>query len=322
MQRVLLEHDRVGRIDGDRRNVDGYALGYSQSEFKRLERQGAFIRDLTEDVLKRAGLKPGMHVLDVGCGVGDVSLIAAELVGPTGSVRGIDRSPEAVATAERRAVETGQFHSVRFAAAELDAFQPDETFDALIGRLILMYLPNPATTLRRLCEHVRPGGVIAFQEMAMTAAWGIPETPQLHQCKRWVMETFERGGFETEMGPKLFATFLAAGLPAPQMICSGRVEGGAQSPVYDYLAETMRSLLPAMERLGVATAAEVGIDTLAERLCEEAVAHTACMMLPPPLIGAWTRIPEPRQRLDNSKAPVGSPYWATPPAAMSWGLAS
>ena len=66
-----------------------YPLGYSETEFKRLERQGAFLRDLTEDVLRRAGLAAGMHVLDVGCGVGDVSLLAATLVGTKSNRDGI-----------------------------------------------------------------------------------------------------------------------------------------------------------------------------------------------------------------------------------------
>jgi hypothetical protein len=68
-----------------------YALGYSESEFKRLESQGVFFRDLTEDVLCRAGVVSGMRVLDVGCGVGDVSLLAGE--------RGAQANPKASHTA-------------------------------------------------------------------------------------------------------------------------------------------------------------------------------------------------------------------------------
>jgi hypothetical protein len=105
-----------------------------------------------------------------------------------------------------------------------------------------------------------------------------------------MMETFERAGFELDMGSKLFATFLAAGLPAPQMTAAGRVEGGSQSPLYTYLADTLRSLLPMAERAGVATAAEIAIETMAERLRKEAVENNACIM-PPPLVGAWTRLP-------------------------------
>jgi SAM-dependent methyltransferase len=267
MHKVLLDRNP---IDVGPDKASAYALGYSEREFKRLELQGAFIRDLTDDVLKRAGLTRGMRVLDLGCGVGDVSLMAGEVVGPTGAVLGVDRSAEAIATAERRAVEAGQCYWVRFAATELEHFVPDGAFDAIIGRLILMYLPDPAAT--------------------MPAAKIIPDRPIFSRCRRWILEAFERGGVEIEMGPRLFATFLEAGLPAPQMIAAQRVEGGPQTFAYDYVAETLRSLLPLMEQVGVATAEEVEVDTLAERLRGEALASSACIMLPP-LVGAWTHIP-------------------------------
>lgn len=284
--------DRTPEIDPNQGAMDSrrYALGYSESEFKRFELQGDFDRDLTEDVLRRAGIEPGMRVLDLGCGAGDVSLLAGELVGPKGLVVGIDRSAAAVEMAERRAIQAGQCYWVRFAVADLDAFVPDESFEAVIGRLILMYLPNPAATLRRLSTHLRAGSILAFQELSMPSAHSVPDVPRFRQCRSWILDTFERAGFEVDMGGKLFATFLAAGLPAPRMIAAGRAEGGPQSPAYEYVAQTLCSLLPAMERAGVATAAEVGIDTLAERLRTEAVAHNACIVLPP-FIAAWTRIP-------------------------------
>jgi hypothetical protein len=90
---------------------------------------------------------------------------------------------------------------------------------------------------------------------------------------------------ELDMGGKLFATFVAAGLPMPQMIAAARIDGGLHSPVYDYLAGVLRSLLPVLERAGIATAADVQIDDMAERLRKEAVAQDACIMLPP-LVGA------------------------------------
>jgi SAM-dependent methyltransferase len=262
-----------------------YALGYSDDEFRRLERQAAFFRDLTEDVLRRAGLAPGMHVLDVGCGVGDVSMLAATLVGPTGSVLGIDRSVESLDIARRRAAAAGQA-SVRFEAVELDLFTTDKTFDAVIGRLVLMYQPDPAATLRRLRRHLRGGGIIAFQEIAMPLARSVPDEP--HQD--WILTAFARAGCELDMGGKLFATFVAAGLPMPQMIAAARVEGGPHSPVCDYLASVLRSLLPVLEHAGIATGRDVEIDDIVERLRNEAVAQDACIM-PPPLVGAWVQLP-------------------------------
>jgi ubiquinone/menaquinone biosynthesis C-methylase UbiE len=258
--------------------------------------QGAF-RDFTEDVLQRAGIAPSMHVLALGCGVGDVSLLVADRVGPAGSVLGVGRSEDALAVARMRAAEAG-FYNVRFVASELDAFVPKQEFDAIVGRLVLAYLPDPAATLRRLSCWLRPGGAIAFQEMASLLGRRVPEGPQFRKCVFWLLETFARAGFDLDMGGKLFATFLATGLQAPQMVASARVEGSAQSPVYDYLADTLRSLLPMAERLGVATAAEIDIDGAAERLRREAVETNACIMLPP-LVGAWDA------RSDAGRPPSG-----------------
>jgi ubiquinone/menaquinone biosynthesis C-methylase UbiE len=228
-----------------------------------------------------------MRILDVGCGVGDVSLLAGRLVGSAGSVLGIDPSADAVKTAKRRAIAAG-LHHVTFAACELDAFGTEHLFDAVIGRLVLMYMPHPAATLRLLGCHLRPGGIVAFQEMVMQGCRSIPEGPLFRRCLEWIMGTFERGGFETDTGGKLFSTFLAAKLPAPKMVSVSHIDGGAKSPVYEYIAETLRSLLPMMERLGVATDADVLVETLAHRLREEAIALRTCVTLPP-LVGAWVR---------------------------------
>ena len=69
--------------------------------------KGRLLHDLTEDVLRRAGIGPGVRVLDIGCGVGDVSLLAGKLVGPTGLVLGVDRSADSIDIAQRRATEAG-----------------------------------------------------------------------------------------------------------------------------------------------------------------------------------------------------------------------
>lgn len=286
MSTAYLKQANGGPLSG----TDGYALGYTKAEFRRLEAQASLARGLTMDVLRQAGIGPGMRVLDIGCGVGDVSLLAAELVGPTGFVLGVDRSVEAVSMAERRAVEAGRCHWMRFVAAEIDAFFPDETFDAVIGRLILLYLPDPSATLRRFAGWLRPGGIVAFQEMSMRQPRSIPEGPVFRQCVDWIVETIGSAGFEPDMGDRLFSTFAAAGLPTPHMNAASPAGGGPNSPIYGYMAETLRSLLPTAERLGVTCAAEADVDTLAERLRREALERQACIILPP-YVGAWTNTP-------------------------------
>ena len=68
-----------------------YVLGHGSDEHRRLILQSRFVGELTEGVFAHAGLAQGMHVLDLGCGAGDVSLLAAAFVGAGGSVLGIDQ---------------------------------------------------------------------------------------------------------------------------------------------------------------------------------------------------------------------------------------
>jgi trans-aconitate methyltransferase len=266
-----------------------YILGHDRDELDRLIEQDRFFGDLTEEVLRRAGVGPGMAVLDLGCGSGDVSFLAARLVGPTGTVLGVDRSPEAVATAEARAREAG-LTNVSFAVADLADLEPTTPVDALVGRLVLMYLDDPAAVLRRLLEGVRPGGVVAFQEMDMGAVVFEPECRLFAATADRIVQTFARAGLDHRTGLKLARIYRDAGLPAPETVQGARVESGPDSPVYAWAAQTARTLLPLMERIGVASAAEVAVDTLAARLREEVVAADATVV-PPPLIGAWARKP-------------------------------
>src|SRR5262245_20978923 len=73
--------------------ADVYVMGHTDRERRRLALQASILQPFTEQLFRRAGIATGMHVLDVGCGVGDVSLLAARLIGRTGSVTSIDIDP-------------------------------------------------------------------------------------------------------------------------------------------------------------------------------------------------------------------------------------
>jgi SAM-dependent methyltransferase len=267
-----------------------YPLGYSEDEACRLASQAAFLEDLTADVLRRAGIGSGMEVLDLGCGVGDVSVLAARMVGECGTVLGIDRAASSVEMARRRAAALGA-RNVRFETAELDAFDSAEMFDAVIGRFVLLYQPDPIAILRRFRNFLKPNGIIAFQETDMETASQVPTSETFRRVRSWILGGFKTAGTELNMGSKLPPAFLNAGLPRPTMIAASRVESGPNSPIYAILAQTVQSLLPLLERTGAATVEEVAIDTLADRLLQDAVANES-VTFSPRLVGAWSRLPQ------------------------------
>ena len=154
------------------RNVDHttdheYVLGHSAQEQRRLAEQGVMLRPITERLFRDAGLRRGMRVLDVGCGVGDVTCLVAEIVGSEGAVVGVDLAGTVLATARNRAASRG-LRWTRFVEADIAqvslADLSTQPFDAVVGRLVLMYQANPTAVLRRLAAMVRPGGVLAFLE--------------------------------------------------------------------------------------------------------------------------------------------------------------
>jgi ubiquinone/menaquinone biosynthesis C-methylase UbiE len=267
-----------------------YPLPHGTAEIERLIAQSAILNPFTRALFAEAGIAPGMRVLDLGSGAGDVALIAAEMVGPTGAVVGVDRNATVLEVARARAEAAGFAH-LSFRAEEIDALAPDETFDAVVGRLVLMYLPDPAATLRALAARLRPGGIVAFGEYNLTtdSIRTYPSLPLFERCRTWVIAAFQHAGAETRMGDKLFGTYRAAGLPEPRMHLDALMGGGPESVIYAQIAGVTRTLLPLIAKFGIATEAEVGIDTLEDRLRAEAVAHDGFVKIPD-LIGAWARV--------------------------------
>jgi 2-polyprenyl-3-methyl-5-hydroxy-6-metoxy-1,4-benzoquinol methylase len=264
-----------------------YVLGHSAEELNRLIDQARLFGELTEDVFVRAGIGPGMRVLDVGCGAGDVSFLLARMVGPSGAVVGVDRSEDAVAMANARAQAMG-LAQVSFCQGELEDISLDQPVDAAVGRFVLMYSSEPSIALRRVAANVRAGGIVAFQEMNVAEAKSFPQVDLFEQSMRWIIETLDREKVKNLMGLGLYRTFVEAGLPPPQMIMGARVEGSSDSLGYQIVAQVVKSLLPVMEKLGVANEKEVQIETLAQRLRDEVISRGAVIVLPP-LVGAWTR---------------------------------
>src|SRR5215467_8869823 len=109
-----------------------YALGHSEQELQRLTHQGQAFEPFTRQLFQEAGISRGMRVLDVGCGSGDVSFLAADLVGPGGQVVGVDRERKAVDWADARASSRG-IRNASFVEGDPAEMEFDRQFDAVIG---------------------------------------------------------------------------------------------------------------------------------------------------------------------------------------------
>src|SRR6478672_1586543 len=176
-----------------------YALGSTDAEHERLILQAARLAPLTERLFREAGIGPGQRVLDLGSGVGDVAMLAARLVGPSGEVVGIERDQRYLDRARGSVAEAGM-HNVIFIQSDVSQITSSKPFDAAVGRLILMWLPDPTSVLRQLSLLVRPGGVVAFQEPSWAPVFAISTHLSLWSAAASLMyETIGRSGANPEM---------------------------------------------------------------------------------------------------------------------------
>jgi SAM-dependent methyltransferase len=264
-----------------------YVLGHSERELSRLKAQARFLEPVTRQFFHEAGIDQGMRVLDIGSGAGDVAFLAAELVGASGEVTGTDVAAAAVAAATRSAKARG-LASVSFREGTASELEFDRPFDAIVGRYVLLFQADPAAFVRKVARHVRPGGLIVFHEPDWVGARSIPTAPTYDRCCAWIRETFRRAGTDSNMSGRLFTTFVHAGLGAPQMRMQTFIGGGVASDIFlRAVADLVRTLVPSMEQHGVATALDVDVETLAERLVREA-AENQSVIVGRAEIGAWT----------------------------------
>jgi ubiquinone/menaquinone biosynthesis C-methylase UbiE len=267
------------------RRSANYPLGNTDAEHERLIRQAARVAPITERFFREAGIASGQRVLDLGSGLGDVAMLAARLVGPSGEVVAIERDPKSIAKASARVTEAG-FRNVSFNESNVDEITNEKPFDAAVGRFILMYLPDPVAALRSISQVVRPGGVFVFQE----PCW-VPVLAHLASLPLWfatasLIDKTMRVSANHDMGTELYHTFVEAGLPAPAMRMELPI--GREPYLAQWYYDTMCSLRPQIEQLRMPIESLGNLDTLVQRLqAELAESKTvACWFAS---VGAWCR---------------------------------
>ncbi|MBC5806507.1 MAG: methylase [Candidatus Eremiobacter antarcticus] len=263
-----------------------YLLGNTDEEHQRLIRQAKRIAPITESFFREAGIGPGQRVLDLGSGVGDVAMLAAKLVGPSGEVVGVERDTRSIARAIRRAADAG-YHNVTFRQTDVAQISSYKPFDAVVGRYILQFLPDPVGVVRSLSKLLNPGGVVAFQE----PCW----VPFLQLCRDlplWsagaslIYETSHRAGVNMRMGLTLHKVFQEAGLPAPKMHME--VPLGNDPDFTRWIPDVLCAVRPQIEQFRLSLDAVGDLDTLPARLQKEvAASHSVVPWFG--IVGAWSR---------------------------------
>lgn len=209
--------------------------------------------------------------MDIGAGTGDVSLMLSELVGSSGEVVAVDNNSD-ILDAARKRIHQQDIQNIEFVHADLRELEGESDFDAVVGRFVLLYVGNPFIFIEKAAQHVKPGGIVAFQEYDLLGGGvSMPQSPLQARLREQFLATMEAARMEPYMGYKLRSSMVSAGLPEPRLQFDALIGGGPNWAGYEYVAELIRSVLPFMEQMGIATQEEIQIDTLSQRFRDEIV---------------------------------------------------
>src|SRR5262245_41732675 len=265
----------------------GYVLGHDTDELARLDRQAASIAGATRLLLQTAGLERGMRVLDLGTGLGHVARMAGEFVGPAGAVVGLDRSADALTVARQRSEDAHESH-VSFVEGDVTSWRAAEPFNAVIGRLVLFHLADPAAVVRHHLDSLRPGGLLVAIDFDVGGARTDPVVPLAHEALDWVMRAFAAAGTSPWIGAHLAAILAAGGLHDINTIGVQAYLQPDDPMASRLLGSIVRSLVPVIVQHGIATAEQVDVNTIEDRLARE-IQRANAVLLPPTVVGAWGR---------------------------------
>jgi SAM-dependent methyltransferase len=204
-------------------------------------------------------------------------MLAAELVGKSGMVVGIDRSEDAILAARARAATAKNVH---FLVSSPDDTLEAASFDVVIGRYVLIFQDDVPSFIRASARLVKPGGIVA----------ALPEVPLWKQANDWLMKALRSLLANPDVPGRLVDCFSQAGLGAPILFCEVPIEDGERSPIATWLVETLRTLLPQIIQRGWATEDAVDIDSLEKRL-RAATSETRSQLSAPRQVCAWVRVP-------------------------------
>jgi ubiquinone/menaquinone biosynthesis C-methylase UbiE len=267
--------------------VRTYVLGNEPPELARIDRQAAAIEQSTRIVLQAAGITRGLRVLDLGTGLGHVARLVGELVGPEGAVVGVDQSSDALAVARRRTNESGATN-VSFIEADVRSWRSESPFDAVVERLLLFHMADPVQVVQHHCRNLRAGGLFVAIDFDIGTARSEPRVELAEDAVSWVMQAFTAAGASPRIGARLAMILRAAGL---QDVATSGVQ--AYLPPHDpaaaaLLAGVVRTLVPVITARGIATAEQIGIETLEQRIAGDLKQADAVFLLPT-VAGAWGR---------------------------------
>jgi SAM-dependent methyltransferase len=154
-----------------------YVLATGEQAVRRLHILHDIYSPAGRRVLLKAGLTKGMRVVDFGCGVGVVTRMLAEMVGPSGTVTGIDVNGAQLEQASELCASSGLMNTRFIEADACSTRLPRDSFDLVYCRFLLLHLPHPEACLQEMRAVLRPGGILLVEDGDLASAASVPPSP-------------------------------------------------------------------------------------------------------------------------------------------------
>jgi SAM-dependent methyltransferase len=273
-----------------------YALATGEAAAYRLRILHGLYGPGSRRVLLEAGIERGMRVADLGCGVGMVTALLADLVGPEGHVVGIDASAPQLAQARKR-MPPGRTNVHFVEAGATDTGLPPASFDLVYCRFLLLHLPEPERALRETGSLLKPDGILVCEDGDLTSAGSEPPSALDAFADLWGRLSPVRG-VDYTLGRRLFQMVQATGFPAPEITFNQPVLARGENK--RFLELLVAEAGPAFVEAGLITAEEL-MSTLVEMRCLNADETVLAMM--PRMARVWAR--KPADPADAAGCPRG-----------------
>lgn len=189
---------------------DHYVLDGGRRGAARLKLLARVKWPTTRTLLRQVGLQSGMRCLDVGCGIGAVTLKLARRVGPTGLAVGIDRDDACLELARQAASRDGL--PAVFRNEPVSDLRQDAAYDFVYSRFLLTHLSQPGLAVESMVQAARPGGVVAVEDIEFAAHFSHPRCVALDRYVTLYQEVVKRKGGDANIGPSLVGLLMTAGL--------------------------------------------------------------------------------------------------------------
>jgi ubiquinone/menaquinone biosynthesis C-methylase UbiE len=245
-------------------NEPEYVLGTNEAELHRLGFQHRLWFVPAHRLWERAGIEPGKHILDVGCGPGFASLDMAQIVTNTGRVVGVDESPPYVefanGQAQSRKLPQAQFHLGD--ATQIDQVLADQdiepgSFDIAYVRWVMCFVPDPSATIGAIVKMLRPGGKLLIQDYFNYSSMCLaPRSKVFEEVIQAIAKSWSEHGGDPDIMGRLPRIALDAGLELDHI---ARVEIGTARPgstMWNWPASFWPVFIPRLEELGYITAGQ------------------------------------------------------------------